>query len=375
MQQKGLNSEITVGSKRLHVQTSFLQSSSKIISNVFDDGRVVEAREQNLIKSQVNGHLDQHIQDVHQQIVADIELLFAMAKKVESVRHAVSCAKIGSVFLSKGFLDEAIQFFNLTLAVEQNNAEAYKNLGICYMKKRHYEKAEVAFSQALNYATDYADIILKLGLLFLEKKDYVRAFELFEKCLTINPSFFAAHVQICRTLLMTINTQQESPGLPSTPNRIKLIEKHIDEACRALKAFDFKTTHQARTALLAGDFDKASELLENAYEQVQPALDLTFEHEFYLKFMYGGKGKDDVFIEQYIGRLNQAVEDQPGYADLHNNLGIAYLILCRNLFLKALDEFRKALGINPNFKRAKKNLRLAENDGKGFLILLRALLK
>jgi len=31
--------------------------------------------------------------------------------------------------------------------------------------------------------------------------------------------------------------------------------------------------------------------------------------------------------------------------------------------------------IDPNYKKAKDNLKLAENEGKGFLILLRALLK
>ena len=69
------------------------------------------------------------------------------------------------------------------------------------------------------------------------------------------------------------------------------------------------------------------------------------------------------------------MDENPDYADVRNNLGIAHLIQCRNLFLKALDEFRGALKINPDFKKAEKNLKLAENDGKGFLILLRAILK
>jgi hypothetical protein len=91
--------------------------------------------------------------------------------------------------------------------------------------------------------------------------------------------------------------------------------------------------------------------------------------------MFGGKGKDDDYIQGYTNELKTAVADHPGYADLRNNLGTAYLIQCRNLFLNALEEFRQALKINPEFKKADKNLKLAENDGKGFLILLRAILK
>ena len=61
--------------------------------------------------------------------------------------------------------------------------------------------------------------------------------------------------------------------------------------------------------------------------------------------------------------------------NIWNNLGVIHLIQCRNLFLQALGEFRKALEINPDFEKAQKNKVLVENDGKEFLILLRAILK
>jgi hypothetical protein len=51
------------------------------------------------------------------------------------------------------------------------------------------------------------------------------------------------------------------------------------------------------------------------------------------------------------------------------------LIQSRELFNTALRHFRQACDIHPGYERAKTNLKLAENDGKGFLILLRAMLK
>jgi lipoprotein NlpI len=73
--------------------------------------------------------------------------------------------------------------------------------------------------------------------------------------------------------------------------------------------------------------------------------------------------------------MKQEIAEHPRYPDLHNHLGVAYLIQCRNLFLRALDEFRRAIRLNPNYRQAQKNLKLAENEGKGLFILLRALLK
>ena len=91
--------------------------------------------------------------------------------------------------------------------------------------------------------------------------------------------------------------------------------------------------------------------------------------------MYGGKGLDGETIKRFEHRLNIALEGTPDYADIWNNLGVIHLIQCRNLFLQALTEFNRALELNPDFEKAIKNKKLVENDGKEFLILLRAILK
>ena len=65
----------------------------------------------------------------------------------------------------------------------------------------------------------------------------------------------------------------------------------------------------------------------------------------------------------------------PDFPDLRTKLGIATLIQCRNFLNKALHQFREASTMNPDYEKAKNNLKLARNDGKGLTILLRAMLK
>ena len=91
--------------------------------------------------------------------------------------------------------------------------------------------------------------------------------------------------------------------------------------------------------------------------------------------MYGEKGRDIDTISTYVERLENVLSEHPEYVDIHNNLGIGYLIQCRTLFQQALHHFQKAYTINPDFERARNNYKLAKNDGKGLVILLRALLK
>ena len=110
-------------------------------------------------------------------------------------------------------------------------------------------------------------------------------------------------------------------------------------------------------------------------DNIPKILDLDFIDAFYLNFMYGEKGKHATVVNNFVNALEILEKRHPKYSDLKTHLGIGYLIQCRELFLNALQQFRHACEIDPNYKKAKDNLKLAENEGKGFLILLRALLK
>ena len=157
--------------------------------------------------------------------------------------------------------------------------------------------------------------------------------------------------------------------------RQKKILSHLQKAMDLNPHFVKGSARQAMKEIQDENYADALELLEQIEISLLYDEEIHYDDEFYLNFMFGGKSKDEKIISNYIQIQQQKTEEQPNYPDVHNSLGVAYLIQCRNMFLKALEEFRIALKINPNFKNAKKNLKLAENEGKGFIILLRALLK
>jgi hypothetical protein len=80
-------------------------------------------------------------------------------------------------------------------------------------------------------------------------------------------------------------------------------------------------------------------------------------------------------LQYYESRVREQEEVREGFADYWNDLGRIHMIQCRNLFLSALSEFDKSVEINAKFKEAIKNYDLVKNNKKGFLILLRAILK
>jgi len=373
MEGLGLNNDMIVGGRKLHVQTSYSEATGRIVSSVFDDGRIIDKREISYRNGTAPSELRQHLSEVHHQTIRDFETLYYVAEKIRTVRHAGSALRLGRLFLRKRLMEEAISALRLALELDPGLEEARVLLARAFNLRQEPEQARSLLEEALSSGSDSADLHDALGETLFFLKEYAAAAEQFSRALALNPELASAHYYMGLALLA--QTEASAEGAAAADD---VEAKALEHLQRALQLVPELRTTEVKGAFGLLREGKVAEALERLVAgRPGPFLgpDLSFEDDFYLKFMYGGKGRDDDFIASYVGQLEGVLKDHPDFADLHNNLGIAYLIQCRNLFLKALDEFRQAIKINPNFKRAKKNLKIAENDGKGFLILLRALLK
>jgi tetratricopeptide (TPR) repeat protein len=370
-QQLGLNNDVLVGGRRFHVQTTYSANNEKILSHIFDNGRVIERREVAVTDEVRNATLPKKLKVVHQEMISEMELLYYIAEKVRQVRHPMSCTKLGLVFMGKNLLDDALVFFQMAAELDPNSPEVYCNLGYVNLRRGDFATAEAILRKGVQLAPGFADLHHHLGVACMEQRKFPASLQALRTALDINANFFQAHFHYGQALLMSRNPANSAESFLS----FKAVQEHLTRAAEGFPAYRTPRLEKALQLIDEGAYDLATQELQSLRQEINPESDLGFEHEFYLKFMYGGKGKDDEYIQHYTNRLRLAIRDYPDYADLHNSLGVAYLIQCRNLFLRALEEFRVALRINPIFKRAEKNLKLSENDGKGFLILLRAILK
>lgn len=372
MESAGLNSEVLAGGKKFHVQTNYLEPVKKIVSTIYEGGKIVFAKEIQFQENALSEAVREQIASIHKEMISEIELLFYIAEKVKTIRHASSNNKLGLVFLQKNLYDEAKKEFERAIELDPDFIESYKNIGLVHYETGELELAEDILRKGIERHDEYPDIHNALGRVYSKKIEYKSALTEFEKALELNKNYVEVHYNIVLALLRSIVSNETEEELPDLENRKNLALDHLQTA---EKYIDSDTLIEAYEYFDEDDIENTLKVLEkiegvNTLESIN-----SFENEFYLKFMFGGKGKDDKFISEHIVRLKDAIKKFPYYADLRNYLGIAYLIQCRNLFLNALDEFRQALKINPNYKKAEKNLKLAENDGKGFLILLRAILK
>jgi len=308
--------------------------------------------------------------------MSEIELLFTIGEKLKKLGHAPSNSKIGLIFLQNNLINDAIDHFKLAIKNDPNFMEAYNNLGLTYIQIGDAKKACQVYASAVQRGTNFTDLLNNYGLALIIEGKYKAAIGIIQKALKLNKRYTEAHYNLALLYLKSIMVDNTGEVLPPPSIRIQRAEEHLGKIKESkIKIFD-TIFDKLLKYIENGEIEAAVRILDEYRKKMFPRdVSSLISTNFYLKFMYGGKGLDNETIRRYEERLKASLNDNGDYADIWNNLGVIHLIQCRNLFLQALGEFRKALEINPDFEKAQKNKILVENDGKEFLILLRAILK
>ncbi len=210
--------------------------------------------------------------------------------------------------------------------------------------------------------------------LFLE--DYDHSTALFKEAIALNPNYVEAQFNLGVALYKSALDGVKDARAVAVPARVSIYLKQV----RDLKKY--RVPHWQR------EFNQLLELLkDNNHQVIIPQLeqfqlklvDLLADHEkiyeFYLRFLFGGKELPTETIRKYEQYFFAGKTDQNHYPDYWNDIGTYNLIKSRGLYLKAMSEFEKALSLSPDFEDAQVNLNRIRSHEKGFLILLRAILK
>ncbi len=378
----GYNDNIVVEGRKFHIQTASSLKKGAARCEVFEEGRLITTqvvefeRRRASDEESMEQRIRRIVSDLHQETVGEIDLMFQIADKVKKLRHAPSNIKLGLLFLHNNLMKDAIQQFETALSIDPDSASALNNLGLAHILSGQNIKAVNYLKHALEKGRPYADIYHNLGLAYLNQKQHFNALQNLQEALRLNPNYSKAQYNLAVVYLESILADKSDTKMPPPSIRLERAQYQLMRLTDA-EIPEFNSIYsKLDEALKNSEIESALELLVHNRDKIFPSEVLgLIGMDFYLKFMYGGKGLNNKIIKKFERRLSNAIDKHPNYADLWNNLGVVHLIQCRNLFLQALNEFDKALEINPSFNKALKNKKLVENDGKEFLILLRAILR
>jgi tetratricopeptide (TPR) repeat protein len=373
----GLNSDLCVGKRKLHLQTTFQEDARTVLAQIFDNGQLLGKRQTVIEENVPAENLNDEVSQLHDIVLSDIELLLVVAQKTKSSKDIASIKKVGSLLLENGFYDEAIEQFQALKKLDKNNTFCFTENGKALLNKGEYVKAIENFSSAIELNPNYPDLYLLAAEAFWANEEYENAIKQLLKAIDINPEYHQAYY------IMGLYLLESTIVLPKGQELLPPIER-IKQAADHLKMATGLSDQYNKELLTAGfeglddraQVNKALESFKDAIPKETAQFSYTsINSEFYLKFLFAGLDKDINALNNYINSIKHTLSKHSNYADLHLGLGNAYLIKAWHFFAKAIKEYKDSIEINPTFVKANKSLKLAENEGRGFLLLLRAILK
>ena len=366
-----LNSRVASPEREYLIQTFNDSMTHRIRSSVFSNGILLETVEEDFIPTTTEPELLELVKITHKERKEEVEHLlekFAEAIKSEDVDQIDT---LGLAMMYKRMLVEAEVLFRRAVSLRPDSHEPLSHLGTVLMSQHKYDEAVQAFDRCVQLQPSFADYRNNLGEAFLALNSCKRAMIEFEEAITLNLYYGDAYYN--KALAYICNAIKREDFKLFSEHASKTLEM-LEKAVVIAPEYQDNLYFEGRALFEQGD-------LEAAYTKLLQVREHKKERRYressnvYLRFMLASDKMDDKALSKRILHLKEAISKNPHYPDLHYELAVAYTLMGRFVHAKAIQEYQEALKINPNFERAKRSLKIAENEFRGFDALVKVITK
>ena len=246
--------------------------------------------------------------------------------------------------LGLGLVDDSIRLFEVIVTLTPDSVQAWLDLGEGYINQQNWDKAMAAYKQALAIDPDNVDAQLPVASIWLRgRNNPAQARELVEREM---PRLAADH---------SLEGEIRLYGVYLFLNEIALKEANYDEAIAWLeRAIALpRVSHQvaamelARIYQIRGQSDQALLWMKRVLAEAP--------QEPWVHAAAGNLLKANGDLAGAIREYEQAVSLRPG--NVNNRNALAWSLLEAGDRIRALEEFRKVLAVDPTNASATEGLR------------------
>jgi tetratricopeptide (TPR) repeat protein len=364
-------SEIVSSGTRYYVQSSLVPSQRTVVTSLFHEGTLLSRQAERYDDAQAPEALRSLVRRAHDvyklRLVSLIDLRERLKKDVDGRAHL----KLGEALYRQKLYREAMAEVIRSIKLGLEDAGGYAILGNCLLALGDLDKAMRSFQKGIDLAPTYADLHNDLGRAYLKMEKCKDAVVSFDRALELNRYYQAALLNLAIALALNVIMKQDYELSKDLKGRMKRI---LDLNVQLKPQMDTEEFREVRRAAEADRYDQVYEKLTKIKEEMDTVATADLSLEIYLILKFRADELSESDIDGLIERLRIALEANPGFADIQNDLGVLYAAKCKIMIDKAHEAFGQALRRNPAFKKAEKNLKLAGNDRQGIHFLLKALL-
>lgn len=379
----GLNQNVSIRSRKFHFQTATNIEDGIIRTEVFEQGRLIYAEEhkyerrESMDSQKGESRFHQSLQQFHRDIISSLRAYFELSRIIKDKENYLAHYRLGAIFLSLHIFDKAI--FHLSRVRELN--PSFHNAAIAIARSHYYQKqyqeAETILQELVKSGISYPDIFNLLGIVMLDQKNYIQSLNHFREAVKLNPKYKEAFFNIAAAIFKRISYLRTQGKEDEIKKNLEFLDVILNKIHKVGNEEDQGVVAELKQSFTEKDFAKIQNIIYDYrhrlfFQRIHPEI---IGYEFYLWLSYLPERLDYDKLLYFENKITQTLQENTDYADMWNYLALIHLLLCRNYFLKGLDNFKRATRIHPGFKKAQNNLRLVENDGREFLSLIKAITK
>jgi len=366
-----LREEIDHAGVKYFLQTSFLPHKEQIESSFFKNGVLFDTVVTGADGSMPEGKLKELSRNVHLENKRKFLFLLDVQGRITDTINPKPHLRLAQALYRRNLYTEAIREAQQAITKGDKSSLPLIVIGESYYGMGNYRKAFSALEEGVKLDPEYPDLHNLMGSIYLIEKRCAKAIESFTRAIALNLYYGAPYFNLARTYLLNTIVKEDYELSKDLETKFKT---NIDKAAQLCPYIRGEKLEKAKALFEEQRYAEALELLDGISGATTRDDVEDIFLELYLSVLHDGETLSEGEIERFLERVGQIIDQNPTYADGYNSLGILYTAKCKILMDKASDAFNRALEINSKYKKAQKNLRLAENDRQGIFILLKALL-
>jgi tetratricopeptide (TPR) repeat protein len=366
-----LREEIDHGGTRYFLQTSYVPNKERIESSFFKNGILFDTRSKAVDGKTPSEVLKSLSREVHNENKKRFLFMLEIQDRIRDAVNPKPHLRLAQALFKRNLYTEAIREAQQAITKGDSSSIPLIVIGESYYKLGEHKKAFKALDEGIKLDPEYPDLHNLIGLIYLVEQKCGMAIESFNRAIALNLYYGEPYLNLVRALLLNTIVKEDYELSKDLDQKFKT---NIEKAAQLYPFIQGDELEEARRKFGEKDYKATLELLDKISEMSQLDSVEDIFLDLYFSVLYAGDSLEEQDIEQFLDKVKQIIDQNPTYADGYNSLGVLYTAKCKILMDKASEAFQKALEINNKYQKAKKNLRLAENDRQGIFILLKALL-
>lgn len=353
-----LDSRIVDNEKEYLIQTVNDVRQGVIKTSFFVNGELMDASVMPHSEEMSENEILNLVKTTHGDKKSELEYLLKSYRNILEEGRPEMMFHLGSALFYRRMYPEARQLFQSAVKIRHDYHEAYYFLSQTELMSNHIDAAVKAGLKAVEIRPQFADYRNILGEAFMAAGSCRRAVIEFEDAIKLNIYYADAYFNLALAYTLNAVTKEDfNLYTDLTTKTMDLLNKAV------LINPDYKTStfDEAVAALTNGELKRAFALFKGVRDEKKEKQRQGKAAHFHRFLMYT-EWLSQSNIDDRIKQLQNEIDRNPSYVDLYYELGACYLHQAKFAWQKSIEQFKKALEINPSLAKAKRSLELSEEN-------------